>query len=104
IQQLRQLDFHNGRAITSRQKIEQYEQQRSRVKQAFDVAEGIRNDVRRILTAATNTRSMIVKQVFNERLNSLWRDLFVRWAPSEMFVPFFDIPASPARRFVPTIK
>jgi exonuclease SbcC len=44
--------------------------------------------------AATLARSAIVGRVFNERLNAVWRDLFVRLAPNEPFVPAFILPAS----------
>jgi DNA repair protein SbcC/Rad50 len=35
-----------------------------------------------------------VRRVFNSSLNRLWRDLFVRLAPDEPFVPFFNVPQS----------
>jgi exonuclease SbcC len=42
--------------------------------------------------AATEARSVIIGRVFNERLNAIWRDLFVRLAPIEPFVPAFVLP------------
>jgi DNA repair protein SbcC/Rad50 len=39
-------------------------------------------------------RTSIVRRVFNNSLNLVWRDLFVRLAPEEPFVPAFAIPAS----------
>ena len=45
-----------------------------------------------------------MRQVFNEQLNSLWRDLFVRLAPTEAYVPFFEVPENPTRRLVPIIR
>jgi DNA repair protein SbcC/Rad50 len=44
--------------------------------------------------AAMEARSAIVGRVFNERLNAIWRDLFVRLAPNEPFVPAFMLPAA----------
>lgn len=44
--------------------------------------------------AATDARSAIVGRVFNKRLNAIWRDLFVRLAPNEPFVPAFMLPAA----------
>ena len=44
--------------------------------------------------AATEARSAIVGRVFNERLNAIWRDLFIRLAPNEPFVPAFMLPAA----------
>jgi exonuclease SbcC len=37
-------------------------------------------------------RTAIVRRVFNDELNALWRDLFVRLAPEEPFVPAFALP------------
>ncbi|RWK29082.1 AAA family ATPase [Mesorhizobium sp.] len=47
--------------------------------------------------AATEARSAIVGRVFNERLNAIWRDLFIRLAPNEPFVPSFVLPESGER-------
>ncbi|UVK50964.1 AAA family ATPase [Mesorhizobium sp. AR02] len=47
--------------------------------------------------AASEARSAIVGRVFNERLNAIWRDLFVRLAPNEPFVPAFVLPSSGAK-------
>lgn len=43
---------------------------------------------------AREVRTSVVRRVFNDSLNSIWRDLFVRLAPEEPFVPAFAIPAS----------
>lgn len=45
-----------------------------------------------IADAAVEARNVIVRRVFNESLNSLWRALFVRLAPNEVFVPGFTLP------------
>jgi exonuclease SbcC len=37
-------------------------------------------------------RTTKVKQVFNDELNSVWRELFIRLAPEEDFVPAFALP------------
>jgi exonuclease SbcC len=37
-------------------------------------------------------RGRVVRRVFNDELNSVWRDLFVRLAPEEPFIPAFAIP------------
>jgi len=59
---------------------------------AFDAAERCRHDARRIAAAARKARSTIVSRVFNDSLNAVWRDLFVRLAPTEPFVPAFKLP------------
>jgi exonuclease SbcC len=41
---------------------------------------------------AREARATIVKRVFNEELNKVWRDLFIRLAPEEPFVPAFALP------------
>ena len=104
IEKLRETDYHSRQANTWRQRIQQFEQDKARVGNAYNAAERIRRGVRQILTATENTRAVIVRQVFNERLNFLWRDLFVRLAPMEDYVPFFEVPKSPTRHLVPIIK
>ena len=39
-------------------------------------------------------RGRVVRRVFNDELNTVWRDLFVRLAPEEPFIPAFAIPES----------
>ena len=39
-------------------------------------------------------RTGIVRRVFNDSLNAAWKDLFVRLAPDEPFVPAFALPES----------
>jgi exonuclease SbcC len=51
-----------------------------------------RTQAKKIADAADKVRSGIVKAVFNTTLNTVWRDLFVRLAPSEEFVPAFKLP------------
>jgi exonuclease SbcC len=41
---------------------------------------------------ARDARTNIVRRVFNDSLNAVWRDLFVRLAPDEPFVPAFALP------------
>ncbi len=59
------------------------------VEKADDEIGRIRSRAKRISEAADKVRSEIVKAVFNTSLNMVWRDLFVRLAPSEQFVPTF---------------
>jgi exonuclease SbcC len=51
-----------------------------------------RDHAKKVADAADKVRSAIVKKVFNTSLNKVWRDLFVRLAPSEQFVPAFKLP------------
>jgi exonuclease SbcC len=48
--------------------------------------------MRKVRQAAELARERIVRRVFTETLNRAWRDLFVRLAPEEPFVPAFQVP------------
>jgi exonuclease SbcC len=47
---------------------------------------------RELARKARELRTSIVRRVFNDSLNLVWRDLFVRLAPEEPFVPAFALP------------
>jgi DNA repair protein SbcC/Rad50 len=61
---------------------------------AFDAAERHRQTARNVVRAASTARTAIVGRVFNSSLNKVWRDLFIRLAPTEPFVPAFRLPQS----------
>jgi DNA repair protein SbcC/Rad50 len=50
---------------------------------------------RHLASRAQTLRTEKVRQVFNEELNSVWRELFIRLAPDEDFVPAFALLSSP---------
>jgi exonuclease SbcC len=52
----------------------------------------VRSEAKDISNAASYARAAIVGRVFNTSLNKMWRDLFVRLAPNEQFVPAFKLP------------
>lgn len=56
-----------------------------------------RSRARILLDAAQTGRSRIIRHVFNESLNTTWRELFVRLAPEERFIPAFQIPPGRGR-------
>lgn len=62
------------------------------MKGAFSSIGEIREQAKTIATAAIQVRSGIVRDVFSGSLNTVWRDLFVRLAPNEQFVPQFRLP------------
>jgi exonuclease SbcC len=64
-----------------------------KVEQAFRAAETTRSNVRSVIRAVGIARTDVVSRVFNERLNRVWRDLFVRLAPTETYVPKFSLPS-----------
>jgi DNA repair protein SbcC/Rad50 len=49
---------------------------------------------RELSRRAREVRTSVVRRVFNDALNSVWRDLFVRLAPEEPFVPAFALPST----------
>jgi exonuclease SbcC len=51
-----------------------------------------RSVARKLRDEAEAARVRIVRQVFTNSLNRVWRDLFVRLAPEEPFVPVFRVP------------
>ncbi len=92
---LQKLETYEARVI----EIEMYEAEErklaeriSRIEVATNEVSNIRLDAKTVSSAATAVRSSIVKRVFSESLNTLWRDLFLRLAPSEQFVPSFKLP------------
>lgn len=75
----------------------------SAVEASLDRAQKLREKGQAILRAVDTVRSSIIRREFNDRLNRLWRDLFVRLAPGEPFVPAFRIPTSATQRLQPKL-
>lgn len=75
----------------------------SAVDTSLDRAQKLREEGQAIRRAVDTVRSSIIRREFNDRLNRLWRDLFVRLAPSEPFVPAFRIPTSATQRLQPKL-
>jgi exonuclease SbcC len=61
----------------------------------YEEADNRRLQAKTIGQAARDARTAIVRRVFNDALNNLWRDLFVRLAPTEPFIPAFRLPETP---------
>lgn len=61
---------------------------------AKEAGERTMEQARELLKLAQVERSRVVGQVFNDSLNAAWRDLFVRLAPDEPFIPAFALPQS----------
>jgi exonuclease SbcC len=59
---------------------------------AKEAGERTIEQARQLLKLAQVERSRVVGQVFNDSLNAAWRDLFVRLAPDEPFIPAFALP------------
>jgi exonuclease SbcC len=69
----------------------------------LDKAQTLRDQGLAIRNAVDTVRSSIIRREFNDRLNKVWRDLFVRLAPGEPFVPAFSIPTSSTQRLQPKL-
>ncbi|MBY4273769.1 AAA family ATPase [Rhodococcus fascians] len=63
-----------------------------------------RSKLKLLAEAANSDRSRIIAEVFNDRLNSIWRDLFTRLAPSEPFVPAFNVPGGTAKKLTAQLQ
>lgn len=70
---------------------------------ALERAQVLREQGNTIRSAVDKVRSAIIRREFNDRLNLVWRDLFVRLAPGEPFVPAFRIPESSTQRLQPKL-
>jgi exonuclease SbcC len=74
-----------------------------RADQAIERAQALRDQGNAIRNAVDKVRSAIIRREFNDRLNRVWRDLFVRLAPGEPFVPAFRIPEASTQKIQPKI-
>ena len=74
-----------------------------RVTTALQNAQALRSQGQTVRDAVDGVRSAIIRRVFNDQLNRVWRDLFVRLAPSEPFVPAFRIPQAETRQLQPKL-
>lgn len=72
--------------------LESTEKRLAAVERAAAEVDTDREHAKKVSDAADRVRAGIVKKVFNTSLNKVWRDLFVRLAPSEQFVPQFQLP------------
>ncbi|OAJ56495.1 hypothetical protein A6V36_33580 [Paraburkholderia ginsengiterrae] len=94
-------------AVVRRKDLEQGIAADSKAKQhaehALARAQTLREQGNVIRAAVDKVRSAIIRREFNDRLNRVWRDLFVRLAPAEPFVPAFRIPESSTQRLQPKL-
>jgi exonuclease SbcC len=74
-----------------------------RADQSLKRAQALRDQGNAIRSAVDRVRSAIIRREFNDRLNRVWRDLFVRLAPGEPFVPSFRIPESSTQKLQPKL-
>lgn len=74
-----------------------------RAEKSLERAQALRDQGNAVRNEVDAVRSAIIRREFNERLNRVWRDLFVRLAPGEPFVPAFKIPPSSTRKLQPKL-
>lgn len=77
-------DIENRRSTLGRE-IKELTQRKAAGDRAIDQA-------RELTRIAQVERTALVRRVFNDSLNATWKDLFVRLAPDEPFVPAFALP------------
>lgn len=80
-----ELEAGSRRAVAQRQRLETLSKAKREADRRIDLAKDLAD-------AARQKRTAIVSQVFNHNLNTVWRDLFIRLAPEEDFVPRFKLP------------
>lgn len=64
----------------------------TRTAEALGELDQRRTVMRELRDEVQRTRTQILRRVFTGSLNRVWRDLFVRLAPEEPFVPAFRVP------------
>lgn len=79
------LSANQARAVSLRQRFESLSEAKKEADRRIDLAKDLAEVARRKRTA-------IISQAFNNDLNTVWRDLFIRLAPEENFVPRFKLP------------
>lgn len=91
---LKQLNVLEGQKHSLVKAIAGNKERLARMSQLKVVADRRITQAKELSRRARDQRTGIVRRVFNESLNTIWRDLFVRLAPDEPFVPAFALPQS----------
>jgi DNA repair protein SbcC/Rad50 len=81
------LEIAASAALARREELDALSAAKAEADRRIDVARSLADEAR-------GARTAIVRKVFNDELNAIWRDLFIRLAPEEAFVPAFALPAS----------
>jgi len=103
IQLIRDAELHRHRERDARETLEdtqrnvvkwerelrEAEKEISALQAQLSTAESRMASSREVLQVAERTRSKLINEVFDQSLNSLWAQLFGRFAPSERFTPRF---------------
>jgi exonuclease SbcC len=94
LSELRTLRIATSERQSRAEAIGKNEERIKRLQLAQSVADTRLQQARLLGRIARETRTTIVRRVFNESLNAMWKRLFVRLAPDEPFVPAFALPES----------
>jgi exonuclease SbcC len=98
---------HIDRELAAKAKVDALivalDNRRKSLKADLARATEIRSSAQSVKGAVETVRARIIRREFNDRLNALWRDLFVRLAPNEPFVPAFQIPESVTQNLQPKL-
>ncbi|WP_165361500.1 AAA family ATPase [Lichenibacterium ramalinae] len=78
---------------SAREALETQQRAFDRLEKAKDEADRRIELAKGLIRTVNESRSRIVRKVFDERLNAVWRELFIRLAPEEPFVPAFAMPS-----------
>jgi DNA repair protein SbcC/Rad50 len=100
---LAQATVELARRIDADSRIKEDETGFRRADEALKRATRVRTDAQTIKSQVESVRSRIIGKEFNDRLNRLWRDLFVRLAPNEPYVPAFRVPTESTHRLQPKL-
>lgn len=76
------------------QELEATSRKAAHVKDALAGADKMRKYAKSLSEKAIAARTDTVRRVFNESLNEIWKNLFIRLAPEEPFIPAFALPQS----------
>lgn len=95
IQRLREREAREAIEVTQRDvvrwehELREVEREIIALQKQVSLAEARMASSRQVMQAAERTRSRLINEVFDQSLNSLWAQLFGRFAPSERFTPRF---------------
>ena len=91
-QDRRQLDEIHREIAMAEKELQRIADRLTRVNEAQTIANDRRELAKGVAREATLIRAAVVGEALDERLNTLWRELFIRLAPDESFVPAFKMP------------
>jgi exonuclease SbcC len=95
--QLSELEALMGEQRALETELEDRENSLAEARRAIKALQTRRGTLKSLREDGQSSRTQIIREVFNSSLNRMWRDLFVRLAPDELFVPAFLVPSTGAR-------